>query len=437
MPSQILDELIDWLRIPSISTGGGDPKDIARAADWVCERVDAAGGMASADTTHGGNPLAVGELRASNGDAPTVLVYGHYDVQSVGEPAAWTTPPFEPDIRHGRIYARGAADDKGNFLPLLHVACELAREDRLPVNVRVLVEGEEEAGSEAVAKWIAADERGADCAIVFDSGMADEQTPAVTVGLRGMVMVDIDVRTGTRDLHSGMYGGSVLNALHVLHEMVATVAPDSEGRVREELRAGIEPPSPAELDSWQRLKPGDEVIAEVGGRPVSPSAGRDYYARNGADASLEVNRIEGGEPRTVIPATAKGTLSLRLAPRQDPAEIQQVMERLLRSAVPDGAEVSFQWHTAHPALSDPESAPIRLAAEALTRACGTQAALVRSGGSIPAVAELMNHGIATIVSGFSLPDDAFHAPDESYSLRSLELGERSAHELYTALAKLA
>jgi acetylornithine deacetylase/succinyl-diaminopimelate desuccinylase-like protein len=432
----LIDELVDWLRIPSISTGGGDPADIARAADWVCERVQAAGGSAEPDTTHGGNPLAVGELRASNGDAPTVLIYGHYDVQSVGDEADWTTPPFEPDIRDGRIYARGAADDKGNFLPLLHVACRLAREDRLPVNVRVLVEGEEEAGSEAVAKWIAADERGADCAIVFDGGMADERTPAVTVGLRGMVMVDIGVRTATRDLHSGIYGGSVLNALHVLHAMVGTVVPGPDGRVREELRAGIEEPAAAELGSWQRLKPGDEVISEVGGRPVSPDAGRDYYARNGADASLEINRIEAGEPRTIVPAGAKGTLSLRLAPRQDPAEIKDAMERLLRSAVPDGAEVSFAWQLSEPALSDPESQPVKLAVEALGRACGVPAALVRSGGSIPAVAELINHGMPTVVSGFVLPDDAFHAPNESFSLRSLELGERSAHELYSALAAL-
>jgi acetylornithine deacetylase/succinyl-diaminopimelate desuccinylase-like protein len=436
MPAPLIDELTDWLRIPSISTGGGDPADLARAADWVCERVEAAGGTAQPDTTHGGNPLAVGELRAANGDAPTVLIYGHYDVQSVGDESAWTSPPFEPDIRDGRIYARGAADDKGNFLPLLHVACELAREDRLPVNVRVLVEGEEEAGSEAVAKWIAADERGADCAIVFDSGMADERTPAVTVGLRGMVMVQIEVRTATRDLHSGMYGGSVLNALHVLHGMVGTLVPGPDGRPREELRAGIEPPAAAELESWQRLKPGDEVIAEVGGRPVSPDAGRDYYLHNGADASLEVNELRGGEPRTVVPATARGTISLRLAPRQRPTEIKEAMERLLRSAVPEGAEVTLRWQLSEPALAEPDSAPVRLAAEALGRACGVPAALMRSGGSIPAVAELMNHGIPTVVSGFVLPDDAFHAPNESYSLRSLELGERAARELYPALAGL-
>jgi acetylornithine deacetylase/succinyl-diaminopimelate desuccinylase-like protein len=436
VPPALIDDLIDWLRIPSISTGGGDPADLARAADWVCERVVAAGGTAEPDTTYGGNPLAVGELHAADGDAPTVLIYGHYDVQSVGDEGDWASPPFEPDIRDGRIYARGAADDKGNFLPLLHVACELAREGKLPVNVRVLVEGEEEAGSEAVAKWIAADERGADCALVFDSGMADERTPAVTVGLRGMVMVDIDVRTATRDLHSGLYGGSVLNALHVLHGVIATVAPGPDGRVRDELRAGIEPPAPAELESWQRLKPGDEVISEVGGRPVFAGAGAEYYERNGADASLEVNEIRGGEPRTVVPATAHATLSLRLAPRQNPGEIKQAMERMLRSAVPEGAEANFHWHLAEPALSEADSAPVKLAAEALGRACGVPAALVRSGGSIPAVAELVNHGIPTVVSGFVLPEDAFHAPNESYSLRSLELGERSARELYPALAAL-
>jgi acetylornithine deacetylase/succinyl-diaminopimelate desuccinylase-like protein len=436
MPDAILDDLIDWLRIPSISTGGGSPEDLARAADWVCERVEAAGGSAERDESLGGSPLALGELRARDANAPTVLIYGHYDVQSVGDESAWISPPFEPDIRDGRIYARGAADDKGNFLPLLHVACELAREGALPVNVRVLVEGEEEAGSVAVSRWIAEDERGADCALVFDSGMADERTPAITVGLRGVVMVGIEVRTGGRDLHSGIYGGSVLNALHVLHGMLEQVVPGADGRVREELRVGIEPPAAAEVESWARLKPGDEVISEVGGRPVWAEAGREYWERNGADAALDVNEVAGGEPRTLVPATARATLSLRIAPRQDPEEIARVLEQLLRSAVPAGAEVELSTQKAAPALADPESQPVRLAAAALERACGAPAVLMRVGGSIPAVAELMNRGIPTIVSGFSLPEDAFHAPNESYSLESLRLGEAAARELYPAMAQL-
>jgi acetylornithine deacetylase/succinyl-diaminopimelate desuccinylase-like protein len=250
-------------------------------------------------------------------------------------------------------------------------------------------------------------------------------------------MPTVTVRTGARDLHSGIYGGSVLNALHVLHAMIAAVAPGPDGRLREELRAGIEPPAEPELESWQRLKPGDEVISEVGGRPVSPGAGSEYYLRNGADASLDVNEIRGGEPRTVVPACAQATLSVRLAPRQNPQHIRAELERLMREAMPDGAEADFSWQLAEPALSDPQAQPVKLAAEALERACGVPTALLRSGGSIPAVAELMNKGIPTVVSGFGLPDDAFHAPDESYSLRSLELGERSARELYASLASLS
>jgi acetylornithine deacetylase/succinyl-diaminopimelate desuccinylase-like protein len=249
-------------------------------------------------------------------------------------------------------------------------------------------------------------------------------------------MAQIEARTAERDLHSGLYGGSVLNALHVLHGMLGQVLPGPDGLVREELRRGIEPPAPSEVESWELLKPGDEVISEVGGRPVTPGVGDDYYRRNGADASLELNELVGGEPRTLVPARARATISLRLAPAQRPVEMRDELERLMRSALPEGAEASFSWHLADPALSDPESPPIRLAVEALERATGMKTAVVRSGGSIPAVAELIGHGIPTIVSGFTLPDDAFHAPNESYRVESLHLGERASRELYASLASL-
>ena len=373
----LLEELNDWLRIPSISTGEGDPAAVRRAAEWVVERVRAAGGDAELVET-AGNPLAVGELRAADAGAPTVLIYGHYDVQSVGDPAAWQTPPFEPSVRDGRVYARGASDDKGNFLPLLHVACEMARAGELPVHVRVLAEGEEEIGSAGVIEWVRADERGADAALVFDSDMADADTPAITVGLRGIVQCEIAVRVAERDMHSGIYGGSVLNALHVLHGMLARVVPGPDGRVREELRAGIEEPAPLERDSWARMRPGDEVLAEVGGRPVHPGAGAEYYERNGADASLEVNMIAGGEPRTVVPSTARAVISLRLAPRQRSAEMQEVLERLLREGLPEGAEVGFDWHVAEPSLFSVDVPAIQLAARALEKATGTAPVMQRS-----------------------------------------------------------
>jgi acetylornithine deacetylase/succinyl-diaminopimelate desuccinylase-like protein len=435
MSDPLLDDLIDWLRIPSISTGGGLPADLHRAAEWACERVDAAGGDASLLITHG-NPIAYGELRAKDPSAPTVLIYGHYDVQSVGDAAAWTSHPFEPEIRDGRIYARGASDDKGNFLPLMHAACALAREGELPVNVRVLVEGEEEAGSAAVINWVREDEQGADCAIVFDSDMVNERLPAITVGLRGIVMTTFTVTVGRRDLHSGMYGGSVVNANHVLHAMLAAVLPGPNGVLRDQLRVGITPPAAAEIESWAALPPGAEVLAEVGGTPISAEAGETYYARNGADASLDVNEIVAGEPRTIVPATARATVSVRLAPGQDAATVFAALQGLLLAAAPAGVDVQFDTHLAEPALFGVDTPAMQLAAEGMERATGVRPAFVRSGGSIPVVAEFARRGITTIVSGFALADDDIHAPNESYRLDSLRMGEAASRELYASLARL-
>ena len=187
MTDTLLDELCDWLRIPSISSGGGDPADLQRAAEWACERIVAAGGSGEVLSGYG-NPLCAGELRSRRADAPTVLIYGHYDVQSPDPRSLWTSDPFDPVVRDGRLYARGASDDKGNFLPLLHVACELARSGELPVHVRVLLEGEEEVGGTDVLRYIDEDERGADCAIVFDGGMIDEQRPALHIAVRGVIV---------------------------------------------------------------------------------------------------------------------------------------------------------------------------------------------------------------------------------------------------------
>jgi acetylornithine deacetylase/succinyl-diaminopimelate desuccinylase-like protein len=436
MDRRLLDDLMQWLRIPSISTGGGDAADLERAAAWVVERVTGAGGDARVVPT-AGSPLAVGELRSARPDAPTVLIYGHYDVQAPGPLAAWTSPPFEPTIRDGRIYARGAADDKGNFLPLLHVACAMAAAGELPVNVRVLVEGEEEAGSGAVADWVRADERGADCAVVFDSGMVDERTPAITLGLRGLVMMQLELRAARRDLHSGVYGGSALNALHALHATLGAVLPGPDGRLPEALRAGVAPPSEAERASWSRLPPGDELLAAAGARPAYPGAGAEYYERNGADTSVDVNAIHAGEPRTVVPAVARATLSQRLAPGQDVDAARATLERLLRSAVPAGAELEvLAVDVASPSLFAADEPAIALAAGALGRAAGVEAAFVRSGGSIPVVAEFAARAIPTVVTGFALEEDAFHAPDESFRLAGLEQGEAASRELYHALAEL-
>src|SRR4051794_21322459 len=438
MSDTLLDELFAWLRIPSISTGGGDPADLERGAEWAAQKVRDAGGEAELVRIGDGNPVVVGELKATREDAPTVLIYGHYDVQGAGDLELWDSPPFEPEVRDGRIYARGAADDKGNFLPLLHAATELAKAGELPVHVRVAVEGEEEAGGESISAWLAADERGADAAIVYDSGMVAPDRPAITVGLRGVHLLTFDVRAAQRDLHSGLYGGSALNALHALHQGLAAVIPGPDGRVRDELRAGIAPPTDEERASWAGLPSGDDTLAAVGARPAYPGAGAEYVERNGSETAVDIDQIVAGDTRTVIPAVARATVSIRVAPGQDVEAMGAELERLIREALPEGAEMEIvSRHSAPPAHFPADSAALRIAGEALERSVGVAPAFVRSGGAIPFVADLSEKGIPTIVTGFVLPDDPFHAPNESFSVRGLELGYKSARELLTGLAALS
>jgi len=441
MADTLRDELFDWLRIPSISTGGGDPADLVRAAEWAVAKIERAGGTASLESPiAGGNPLVVGELPASRSadGAATVLIYGHYDVQGAEPFDLWDSPPFEPTVRDGRIYARGAADDKGNFLPLLAAACDLATAGELPVNVRIAIEGEEEAGGASIAAWLAADARGADAAIVYDSAMASPELPAITIGLRGVVLLTFDVRAAERDLHSGIFGGSALNSLHALHSALAQVLPDpATGVVRDELRVGIAPVADAERATWGGLPDGDEALRASGARPAYPGAGAEYVERNGSDAALDVNQIVAGDARTVIAGVARATLSIRLAPGQDPDAMGAKLLELLRSGLPEGAELEVvSSHQAQPALFPADTPAIVLAAQAIERATGSAPALVRSGGSIPIVADFAAKGIPAIVTGFTLPDDPIHAPNESIWERGLELGYAAGREMLIGLAAL-
>jgi acetylornithine deacetylase/succinyl-diaminopimelate desuccinylase-like protein len=436
---QMLEELMEWLRIPSISSGGGDPLDLRRAAEWAAAKVIDAGGTAA--TIEGEvNPLVVGELRSERSDAPTVMIYGHYDVQSAQPLDLWTSPPFEPVVRGDRLYGRGTSDDKGNFYPLLYVACKLARKRELPVHVRVLIEGEEESVGDSVNRWLEQDDQKTDCTIVFDSDMLDARTPALTLGVRGIVMMDVQVRTAKHDLHSGMYGGSILNATHVLMEMLARVIPGRDGLPPSELRRGATKPTDAELEAWAALPPGDAVLTEVGGRPLTPSSGSRYYELNWADASVDVHGIEGGDARqvrTMVPCTARAKVSVRIAPGQSVGDIAPVFKRLLQEGAPAGAEVQVSVaSTGEPALFDPNTPALKLACEALEKVCGREAVLTRVGGSLPVLSAFADKQIPAIVTGFALAGDGIHGPDESFRLQSLALGEAAALELYARLSEL-
>src|SRR3954463_2130070 len=390
--ASLLDDLNELLRIRSVSAGRPNPDGIREAAEWVRDRVLRAGG--AAELLGDFNPIVVGELKANREAAPDVIVYGHYDVQDVGPADEWQSDPFEPTVRDGRLYARGSSDDKGNFLPMLHAACELHAAGSLPVNVRVLIEGEEETSSRQVMDWIAADERGAAAAIVFDAAMASEGLPAITTACRGYVAVTATVRVAQRDLHSGLFGGVAPNAIHALIEVLRAVAPD----LPEELQAGVAPVPEAERRSWEEVPPNPE-----------------FHEKTGALPDLEVNGIISGatdEIRTIIPAVAKANLSLRTAPGQNSAELAPVLERILRDAAPAGTGVDLWIHVAEPAEFDPNSAPLQLARAAFERATGVKPAFVRSGGTIPILAAFAKRGIQAIVSGFATAGDQIHAPNE-------------------------
>ena len=436
---QPLDELFELLRIPSVSADPAHAADVERAGEWVCEFVRSAGGECELVDWHG-QPLAIGEIRASAGrEAPTVLCYGHFDVQPPAPLELWESDPFEPEIRGEYLYARGVADDKGQLYMLLSAARELARAGELPVNVRFCCDGEEETGGHSIVEFLEADERGADAAVIFDSGMIRRGLPAFNVATRGLVYFHVTVRTGERDLHSGMYGGAALNAAHALVEALGGLLA-RDGRLAEPLRAGLAAPTEEELSGWRNLPAGADELSDQGARPMDARAAQEFYVRTFAEPALDVNGIESGSPhlqKTVLPVEAHANMSIRLAPGQDVEEIAAAAERLLREAAPEGAELAVErLSSSPPGLVDPVSRAIQLGLDAFERALGVRPALVRSGGTLPIVPALADKGIATVITGFSLPDAQIHSPNERLLAEYVPLGIAAARELFLAFAAL-
>jgi acetylornithine deacetylase/succinyl-diaminopimelate desuccinylase-like protein len=434
-----LEELSEFIRIPSISADSERVEDVREAGEWVCDFVRRAGGEAELSDWEG-HPLALGEISASprNGESPTVICYGHFDVQPPAPLELWESDPFEATVRDGRLYGRGVADDKGQLYMQLKAAEQLKARG-LPVNLRICCDGEEETGGHSIVDFLAADERGADACVIFDAGMLKRDVPLFNVATRGLVYFHVRARTGARDFHSGIFGGAALNALHALLQSLDSVLA-KDGRLPEPLRAGIAPPKGDELAAWSELTPGSDELAAQGARPMDPRAEEEFYLRTFAEPALDVNGIEGGSPqlqKTVLPVEAHANLSIRLAPGQDPEQIAAEAERLLREAAPEGAELEVtRLSAAPPGLVDPESPAVQLGLDAFERAIGTRPLLVRSGGTLPIVPALADKGIPTILTGFALPDSNIHSPNENLLAEYLPLGVQAAAELYTAFAKL-
>jgi acetylornithine deacetylase/succinyl-diaminopimelate desuccinylase-like protein len=434
------DELAEFLRIPSISADPAHKADVLRAGEWVCERIREAGGECEIVDWHG-QPLAIGEIRASVDpeNAPTVLCYGHFDVQPPDPLELWESDPFEPEIRGDYLYARGTVDDKGQLYMLLAAARELAQAGELPVNVRFTCDGEEETGGHSIVEYLEQDERGADAAIIFDSGMIERDVPAFNVATRGVVYWHVTLRTGDRDLHSGMYGGAALNAAHAMIKMLnGLVAHD--GKLVDELRVGRAEPTADELAGWQALPPGSSELSDQGARPKDARAAEDFYLRTFAEPAIDVNGISTGSAqlqKTVLPVEAIANLSMRLAPGQKIDDVVPVVERLLRESAPDGAELEIElWSAAPPGLVPPDAKAVQLGLDAFEKVLGVRPALIRSGGTLPIVPALADKGIPTVITGFGLPDSQIHSPNERLVAEYVPLGTAAARELFLAFRDL-
>jgi acetylornithine deacetylase/succinyl-diaminopimelate desuccinylase-like protein len=430
--ARFLAGLKDLLRIPSISTESEHKSDCRKAAEFLRDELTRIGLKKAKLIETVGNPLVYAEWLEAAGK-PTVLFYGHYDVQPPEPLDEWVSPPFEPTERNGNLYGRGTADDKGQiWAQIKALESLLATTGKLPVNVRIIFEGDEEMGGEGIAAFVASKppELKSDVALISDTELFAPGLPTLCVGLRGMIYTEIEVKGAKTDLHSGMYGGAAPNPFVALAQMLAKLK-DEDGHI---LIPGfyddIIPPSPEELKAWHSL-PFDEEqyrISEVGSSTLVGEPGYSVLERTWARPSLDVHGMPGGftgaGAKTVIPAKASAKVSMRLVPGMTPATSFKQYKTYVKKIAPAGVEVEVRLiHSGDPCLVRVDNPYIQAATKALHEIWGKDTVFIRSGGSVPIVGDFDRHlGIPSVMMGFSLPDDQIHAPNEKFALKNFELG---------------
>jgi len=398
--TRLLDELIALLRIPSISTLPEHKNDVQRAAQFVADSLKKAGLENVEIIKTAGHPLIYADWLHAPGK-PTVLLYGHYDVQPPDPLELWETPPFEPTIRDGNLYARGSADDKGQmYMHVKAVEGLQAINGKLPVNVKFLIEGEEEVGGEAIAKYVAENPKKlkADVALVSDTALYADGIPTLCIGLRGLIYTEIVATGPMRDLHSGLYGGAAPNAVFGLVELLAKLK-NADGVIQiPGIYDDVQPPDPAELASWKSLPFNEQefVKKEVGSTQLTGEKNYSVLERVWARPTLEVHGIAGGftaaGAKTVIPAKATAKVSLRMVPNQDPEKVLAAYREFVRKNTPAGIQTEVRVLSAGPAVMvDPNFPAIQIAAKAFSEMLGRPTVFTRSGGSIPIVGDFAKH----------------------------------------------
>ena len=436
------DELFDFLRIPSVSARSEHDADTARAAEWLAGAMRTAGLEASIHET-AGHPIVLGEWRGAGAGAPTVLVYGHYDVQPAEPLELWESPAFEPTVRDGKIFARGSVDDKGQlYLHVKALQAHLATRGMLPCNVIVLAEGEEEVGSEHLPAFVEShkEQLAADVVVISDSAMFAEGSPSILSSLRGLAYFEINVTGPSVDLHSGSYGGAVVNPAMALARILATMH-DADNRVA---IAGfydkVREWTPEERDAVRQLPFDDEHFREETGAPaLAGEKGYTILERLWARPTCEVNGLLSGYTgegaKTVLPSKAMAKVSCRLVPDQDPAGIEQLMKAHVAKVAPAGVTVDVRHlHGGKPWRNAPTGRFVEAAKRALAKAYDRPPVIVGEGGSIPIVGDFQRIlGTPVLLIGFGLPGENAHAPNEWMSVENFQKGTVAIAAFYEEL----
>lgn len=420
-----LNELSELLRIPSVSTTPEHKGDMQRAAEWVANKLSSLGMVNVQIFPTAGHPIVFAESTSAGSGAPTVLIYGHYDVQPAEPLELWESGAFEPTLRGENLYARGASDMKGQVLACLAAIESIQHTDKLPVNVKFLIEGEEEIGSPHLGAFIADHKTllASDFALNPDSGILAPDTPTITYALRGLAYFELRITGPDHDLHSGLFGGVVHNPAQVLCELIAGMH-DDQGRITlPGFYDKVRPLDAEERAELARLPVNEEVLKkQTGAKMLWGEAGFTPVERLGARPTLEVNGLLSGftgeGSKTVLPAKAMAKISCRLVPDQDPDEVHQQMLAYLEARVPETVQYELVKMAGGPAaISDRNSPGVRAISQAMEQVWGKRPIFRREGGSVPVVAQFQQIlGIESVNAGFGLPDDNYHAPNEKLHL---------------------
>ena len=441
---QFLEDLKAVLRIPSVSTEPRYREDMLRCARHVADDFRKAGMTRVEIVPTAGHPVVYAEWLGAPGQ-PTALLYGHYDVQPVDPLELWRTPPFEPTVRDGKLYARGACDDKGQvYMHVAAIQAHLKVNGKLPINLKCVIEGEEEAGSDNLEKFLRdwRKQLDADVIVVSDTGMLGPDQPALCYGLRGLLYTQIDVTGPARDLHSGEFGGAVQNPANALCAIVAGLK-DRDGRITVPgFYDRVKPLTQAERDVLGRVPFDEAGFLHEAGSPVAFGE-RGYttlervWVRPTCDVNGLVSGYIGEGAKTVLPSFASAKVSLRLVPDQDPKDLFARFEAHVRELAPPGVTLQVRdLHSAPPFMTDFDHPVLQAAVRALARSWPRPPAMIREGGSIPVMATFQEtHGLPSILMGFGLADDNLHAPNEKFNLTSFHGGTKSCAYLYEELAK--